>query len=45
MLNLSFLSDEIEKLPLVRDKGIIDNIIYSGMLNKFNKEKTNERPI
>lgn len=46
MLNLSFLSDEIEKLPLVRDKGIIDNIIYSGMLNKLNnKEKTNERPI
>lgn len=46
MLNLSFLSDEIEKLPLVRDKGIIDNIIYSGILNKINKRRnTNERPI
>lgn len=46
MLNLSLLSDEIEKLPLIQDKGIIDNIIYSGMLNKFdNKENTNERPI
>lgn len=37
MLNLSFLSDEIEKLPLEQDKGTIDNIIYSGVLNKFNK--------
>jgi hypothetical protein len=46
MINLSLLSEEIEKLPLVQDKGIIDNIIYSGMLNKFdNKENTNERPI
>jgi hypothetical protein len=42
MLNLSFLSNEIEKLPLEQDKGIIDNIIYSGVLNKINnvdKEK------
>lgn len=46
MLNLSLLSDEIEKLPLVQDKGIIDNIIYSGMLNKFDNKETNyERPI
>ena len=46
MLNLSLLSNEIEKLPLVQDKGLIDNIIYSGMLNKFdNEENTNERPI
>lgn len=46
MLNLSFLSDEIEKLPLVQDKGTIDNIIYSGVLNKFDKRRnTNERPI
>jgi hypothetical protein len=31
---------------LVRDKGIIDNIIYSGMLNKLEKkELTDERPI
>ena len=46
ILNLSLLSDQIEKLPLVRDKGIIDNIIYSGMLNKLEKkELTDERPI
>ncbi|HOW22724.1 MAG TPA: DUF5685 family protein [Sedimentibacter sp.] len=46
ILNLSLLSDQIEKLPLVRDKGIIDNIIYSGMLNKLKtKELTDERPI
>jgi len=44
-LNLSFLSDEVEKLPLVQDKGIIDNIIYSGILNKLNKEIVNERPV
>ena len=42
MLNLSFLSEEIEKLPLVQDKGIIDNIIYSGILNKLNKENKKE---
>lgn len=45
MLNLSFLSNEIDKLPLEQDKGIIDNIIYSGLLNTLNKEKTNERPV
>lgn len=46
MLNLSFLGDEIEKLPLVQDKGTIDNIIYSGILNKLDKRRnTNERPI
>ncbi|WMJ77239.1 MULTISPECIES: DUF5685 family protein [unclassified Sedimentibacter] len=46
MLNLSFLSQEIEKLPLVQDKGTIDNIIYSGVLNKLDKRRNaNERPI
>ena len=53
MLNLSLLSDEIEKLPLIQDKGIIDNIIYSGILNRLNnihnvinkKEISYERPI
>lgn len=46
MLNLSFLSDEIEKLPLVQDKGTIDNIIYSGLINKLEKRRnTDERPI
>lgn len=50
MLNLSFLNSEIEKLPLLRDKGIIDNIMLSGIMNKLNsktydKEKTNERSI
>lgn len=46
MLNLSMLSDEIEKLPLVQDKGIIDNIIYSGILNKLDKKEiTDERSI
>lgn len=45
-LNLSFLSDEIEKLPLVQDKGTIDNIIYSGLINKLDKRRTtNERPV
>ena len=38
-LNLAFLSDEIEKLPLVQDKGTIDNIIYSGLINKLEKKE------
>lgn len=46
MLNLSFLSNEVEKLPLVQDKATIDNIIYSGILNKLDKRRNlNERPI
>lgn len=46
MLNLSFLSEEIEKLPLIQDKGIIDNIVYSGILNKLDKkEQKYERPL
>jgi len=42
ILNLSFLSEEIEKLPLVQDKAIIDNIVYSGILNKLNIENKKE---
>lgn len=34
-LNLSFLDHEIEKLPLIHEKAILDNIIYSGMKNKM----------
>lgn len=43
MLNLSFLSEEIEKLPLVQDKEIIENIIYSGILMKIKNKSTNEK--
>lgn len=39
LLNLSFLSEEVEKLPLIQDKGIVDNIIYSGILNKLDKKE------
>ena len=45
MLNLSFLSEEIDKLPLIKDKGIIDNIIYSGIMSKLNKTKPNEKSL
>ena len=46
VLRIQVVSNEIEKLPLIQDKGIIDNIIYSGMLNKLDKkENTDERPI
>lgn len=45
MLNLSFLSEEIDKLPLIKDKGIIDNIIYSGITSKLNKTKLNEKSL
>ena len=49
-LNLAFLCEEIEKLPLIQDKGIIDNIVYSGVMSKIKitrdkKEKLNERSI
>ncbi|MFA9423708.1 MAG: DUF5685 family protein [Sedimentibacter sp.] len=43
MANVSFLSEEIEKLPLIQDRGIIDNIVYSGILNKINE--TNKKEI
>ncbi len=42
MLNLSFLNEEIDKLPLIKDKGIIDNIIYSGIMNKLRKNTSDE---
>lgn len=42
MLNLSFLNEEIDKLPLIKDKGIIDNIIYSGIMNKLRKSAKDE---
>lgn len=42
MLNLSFLNEEIDKLPLIKDKGIIDNIIYSGIMNKLRKNTQDE---
>lgn len=45
MLNLSFLSEEIDKLPLIKDKGIIDNIIYSGIISKLNKTKLNDKSL
>lgn len=34
---LSCLSEELEKLPLLRNKGIIDNIVYSGIVQRLNK--------
>lgn len=43
MLNLSFLSEEVEKLPLVQDKEIIENIIYSGILMKIKNTSADEK--
>ena len=42
MMSLSFLNEEIDKLPLIKDKGIIDNIIYSGIMNKLRKSAKDE---
>jgi hypothetical protein len=42
MLNLSFLSEEVEKLPLVQDKEIIENILYSGILMKIKDKSTDK---
>lgn len=42
---LSCASEEIDRLPLIRNKGIIDNILFSGIvqrLNKVLKETCNE---
>lgn len=36
-LNLSFLHNEIDKLPLLKEKAILDNIIYSGIKHKLRK--------
>ncbi|MCT4597538.1 MAG: DUF5685 family protein [Vallitalea sp.] len=33
-LNLSFLENEMDKLPLVKEKAVLDNIIYSGIKNR-----------
>lgn len=44
MLNLSFLHAEIDKLPLMKDKGIIDNILLSGIMLKYNKKTKEEKP-
>lgn len=43
ILNLSFLSEEIDRLPLIKDKGIIDNIIYSGIMGKLKKTEPDEK--
>lgn len=34
---LSCASDEIDRLPLIRNKGIIDNILFSGIVQRLNK--------
>lgn len=34
---LGMFAGEIDKLPIIRDKNIIDNILYSGILIKYNK--------
>ncbi|MDF2678717.1 MAG: hypothetical protein K0Q97_3071 [Bacillota bacterium] len=44
-LNLSFLSEEIEKLPIEQDKGVIDNIIYSGMYKKIENIKNKKEQL
>lgn len=45
---LSCASEEIDRLPLIRNKGIIDNILFSGIvqrLNKVLKETCNEEEV
>ncbi|QUH29557.1 DUF5685 family protein [Vallitalea guaymasensis] len=45
-MNLSFLDSELDKLPLVKEKPILDNIIYSGIKNRmriiFDKDDCNK---
>ena len=43
-LPLQNLIEEFEKLPLVQDKEILDNILYSGVWVSYRgKEKRRER--
>ncbi len=37
-------TDAFERLPLVQDKGILDNILYSGVWNQFHRAKKKLSP-
>ena len=43
ILAMGRCTEEFEKLPLVQDKGILDNILYSGVWCSFRGKKTKER--
>lgn len=34
---LSCVNEELDRLPLIRNKGIIDNILFSGIVQRLNK--------
>lgn len=34
---LAGVTDELDRLPLIRNKGIIDNILFSGIVQRLNK--------
>ena len=42
VLAMARCTQEFEKLPLVQDKGILDNILYSGVWLHFRKKKEQE---
>ncbi len=43
ILAMGRCTEEFEKLPLVQDKSILDNILYSGVWCSFRGKKTKER--
>ena len=43
ILAMGRCTEEFEKLPLVQDKHILDNILYSGVWCSFRGKKTKER--
>ena len=43
ILAMGRCTEEFEKLPLVQDKGILDNILYSGVWCSFRGKKLKER--
>lgn len=50
LYQMSLIDESMDMLPLIQDKGIIDNILYAGLMNKmksqFNlQEETDERSI
>ena len=42
MLTLGRFKDNFEKLPLVQDKALLDNILYSGVWVNYRRKRKEE---
>ncbi len=43
LMTMGHCTEEFEKLPLVQDKNILDNILYGGIWYNFRRKKSKER--